>query len=126
MSEPNEPRKGIAQDKWEDFLKDFSERNKNRRARFDVFFNSGETVEEAQEGRLESVLLNKDANNTQVIVNRTDQTEGKNETMTDRIENVQRITIQYETDGSENALEITDAKNTLMSLRLASRFDGNS
>ena len=126
MSEPNEPRKGIAQDKWEDFLKDFSERNKNRRARFDVFFNSGETVEEAQEGRLESVLLNKDANNTQVIVNRTDQTEGKNETMTDRIENVQRITIQYETDGSENALEITDAKNTLMSLRLESKLDGNS
>ena len=126
MSEPSEPRKGIAQNDWEDFLQEFSARNKNRRARFDVFFASGETLEEAEEGRLESVSLNKDGSNLQVIVKRADQTEGKSETMTDTIENVRRITVQYETDGSENALEITDAKNTLMSLRLESKLDGNS
>ncbi len=126
MSEPREPRKAIAPDKWKDFLKEFSERNRNRRARFDVFFASGETAEEGEEGHLESVSLNKNGNNTQVIVKRADQTEGKNETMTDAIDNVRGVVVQYETDGSENALEITDAKNTLMSLRLESKLDGNS
>ncbi|MCA1624912.1 MAG: hypothetical protein LC768_11130 [Acidobacteria bacterium] len=126
MSEPREPRKAIAPDKWGKFLKEFSDRNKNRRARFDVFFSSGETLEEAQEGHLESVSLNKNGNKTQVIVTRIDTSEDNAEKMTDAIENVRGITVQYETDGSENALEITDVKNTLLSLRLESKLDGNS
>ena len=126
MSEPREPRKAIALDNWEKFLKEFSERNKNRRARFDVFFSSGETVEEAEEGHLESVLLSKNGNKTQVVVTRLDASEGSAEKMSDAIDNVRGVAVQYETDGSENALEITDAKNTLMSLRLESKLDGNS
>jgi hypothetical protein len=39
---------------------------------------------------------------------------------------VRGIGVQYETDGSENILEITDEKNTLISLRLESKLDGNS
>ena len=126
MSEPSEPRKGIGRNDWEDFLKDFTARNKNRRARFNVFFNSGETVEEAEEGHLESVSLNKNGDEAQVIVKRTDQTAEKQETMTDTIENVRVITVQYDTDGSEDILEIIDAKNTLLSLRLESKVDGAS
>ena len=126
MSEPREPRKAIAPNDWEKFLREFSARNKNRRARFDIFFNSGETMEEAEEGELETVSLNKNGNKTQVVVRRADNTEGENETMTDQIENVRGIVVQYETDGSENALEITDAKNTLFSLRFESKLDGNS
>ena len=126
MSEPREPRKAIAPNNWEKFLREFSERNKNRRARFDVFFNSGETAEEAEEGELEAISLSKNGNETQVVVRRADNAEGENETMTDHIENVRGIVVQYETDGSENALEITDAKNTLFSLRFESKLDGNS
>lgn len=126
MSEPNEPRKGISPDEWADFLNDFSNRNKNRRARFNIFFASGETVEEAEEGHLESVALNKNGDETQVVVKRTDQTSSKQETMTDTIENVRGITAQYDTDGSEDILEITDAKNTLFSLRFESKVDGAS
>ena len=126
MSEPRERRRAIEPNDWEKFLREFSERNKNRRARFDIFFNSGETMEEAEEGKFEMVSLNKNGNETQVIVKRADRAEGEKETMTDRIENVRGIVVQYETDGSENALEITDAKNTLFSLRLESKVDGNS
>ncbi|MBA2620926.1 MAG: hypothetical protein H0U87_06975 [Acidobacteria bacterium] len=126
MSEPREPRRAIAPDEWEKFLREFSERNKNRRARFDIFFASGETVEEAEEGRLESISLNKNGGNAEIVVVRADNTEGEKETMTDTLENARGVVVQYETDGSENALEITDAKNTLFSLRLESKLDGNS
>ena len=46
--------------------------------------------------------------------------------MTDAIENVQRITVQFDTDGSESVLELTDEKNTLFSLRFESKVDGAS
>ena len=126
MSEPSEPRKGIGAENWEKFLQEFSSRNADRRARFDIFFDSGETLEEGEEGRLESVALERNDNNSNVIVKRADQTGENAETMTDTIENVRRIGVQFETDGSENALEITDGKNTLFSLRLESKVDGNS
>lgn len=126
MTEPNEPRKGIAKDEWEKFLREFSSRNAKRRARFDVFFDSGETVEEAEEGEFLSASLGENGDKAQVVVKRADRTEGKDETMTDTLENVRRIAVQYETDGSENILEITDAKNTLFSLRFESKLDGNS
>ena len=126
MSEPSVARKGIGQNDWEEFLKEFTARNKNRRARFNIFYASGDTVEEAEEGHLESVSLNKNGDNAQVIVERSDQTTENKETTTNKIENVSAITVQYDTDGSEDILEITDAKNTLLSLRFESKVDGVS
>ncbi len=126
MTEPSEPRKGISAENWEMFLQEFTTRNASRRARFDIFFASGETLEEGEEGHLESVALDKNGNSNSVVVKRTDQTGENAETMTDMIENVRRVAVQFETDGSENALEITDGKNTLFSLRLESKVDGNS
>ncbi len=126
MTEPREPRKQISPDNWEKFLQEFSARNTNRRARFNIFFSSGKTVEEAEEGHFKSVALDKNGNKTQVIVKRTDQTSENEETMTDTIENVRGITAQIDTDGSEDILEITDEKNTLFSLRFESKVDGAS
>ncbi len=126
MSEPREPRKQIRPDNWEKFLHEFSARNEKRRARFNIFFSSGETVEEAEEGHLESVALNKHGDKTQVIVKRADRTSENEETMTDTIENVRGITVQIDTDGSEDILEITNEKNTLFSLRFESKVDGAS
>ena len=126
MSEPREPRKQISPDNWEKFLQEFSARNKNRRARFNIFFSSGETVEEAEEGHLESVALGKDGDKMQVIVRRANRTSENKETMTDTIENVRGVTAQFDTDGSEDILEITDGKNTLFSLRFESKVDGAS
>jgi hypothetical protein len=118
--------KFIESDKWEDFLKEFSGRNKERRARFNIFFSSGEAVEEGEEGHLENVSLAEDNGQKNVVVNRIDRSGENAETMRDTIENVCGIAVQYETDGSENILEITDEKNTLFSLRLESKLDGNS
>ena len=126
MSEPSQPRKQIGTDDWATFLQDFSARNKNRRARFNIFFSSGETVEEAEEGHLESVALDKNGDKAQVVVKRADKTSESEETMTDTIENVRGVTVQFDTDGSEDILEITDGKNTLFSLRFESKVDGAS
>jgi len=126
MTEPREPRKAIEPLNWEKFLQDFSKRNANRRARFDIFFESGETLEEGEEGHLESVALDRNDDEMQVVIKRTDQTAGNAEMMTDTIEKVRGIGVQFDTDGSEDALEITDGKNTLFSLRLESKVDGNS
>ena len=118
--------KFIEPDNWEEFLNEFSARNKKRRARFNVFFSSGETVEEVEEGHLEKVSLAKSDGKKSVVVSRADRSGETEETMTDTIENVRGVAVQYETDGSENVLEITDEKNTLFSLRLESKLDGNS
>lgn len=128
LTEPNQPRKAIANDGWAKFLDEFSARNKFRRARFNVFLKSGETVEEAEEGEFQSVSLeeNGEENARAVVVKRADRTSGESETMIDRIENARVVAVQYETDGSENILEITDAKDTLFSLRFESKLDGNS
>ena len=118
--------KSIEPNNWETFLNEFSARNNERRARFNVFFASGETVEEAEEGHLTSVSLSKNGNKTQVVVVRVDRSGEDEKAMSDTIENVRGVAVQYETDGSENVLEITDEKNTLLSLRLESKLDGNS
>ena len=126
MAEPREPKKMIEPNNWENFLAEFTKRNRDRRARFNLFYTTGETREEAEEAHLESVSLNKDGGQTQVVVTRIDRSEEEEKTMTDTLENVRGIAVQYETDGSENFLEITDTKNTLISLRFESKLDGAS
>lgn len=111
---------------WGKFLQEFSERNRERRARFNIFFSSGETVEEGEEGHFKSASLDKNGNKTQVVIERVDRSETEEKTMSDAIESVRGVAVQYETDGSENILEITDEKNTLFSLRFESKLDGNS
>lgn len=126
MAEPSEHRKSIEPKDWGKFLEDFSARNAERRARFNIFFESGETLEEGEEGHLKSVALDKNGGKSQVVVKRADQNSGDEETMTDTIENVRGITVQFDTDRSEDILEITDGKNTLFSLRFESKVDGAS
>ncbi|MGI8495124.1 MAG: hypothetical protein ACR2L1_07405 [Pyrinomonadaceae bacterium] len=118
--------KMIEPNNWEEFLKEFVGRNQNRRARFNVFFRSGETVEEAEEGHLKEITLNKNGNQTQIVIGRIDRSNAEEQIMTDTIDNVRGIAVQYESDNSENILELTDDKNTLISLRFESRIDGVS
>lgn len=118
--------KHIEPSRWEEFLRDFAARNNNRRARFDVFRSGGATEEEAREAHLEDVLLKTDGNKKSVEVVRIDRTNSNAEKTHDVITNVRGIAVQYDTDGSEDALEITDDQNTLISLRFESRVDGVS
>ncbi|CAN5472480.1 hypothetical protein BH18ACI1_BH18ACI1_06540 [soil metagenome] len=125
MNRVTEPRKIIIPDKWENFLKEFSERNRERRARFQIFIN-GEMNEEEQEAHLENVSLEKRNGENQIDVVRIDKADEKNEKMTDTIKNVHGIVVQYETDGSENVLELRDDRGKLTSLRFESKLDGVS
>ncbi len=126
MSEPREPKKLIKPENWKEFLKEFSDRNKNRRARFDVFRSSGKVEEEAQELRLEEVVLKRNDKRENVEIIRIDRTEGDAEKSTETVTNVRGIAVQYDTDNSEDALEITDDQNTLIMLRFESKVDGVS
>ncbi len=126
MNEPKEPRKMIAPDNWESFLQEFATRNNSRRARFDVFRSGGATEEEAREENLEDVKLISNGDKKSVEIIRIDRTNANAEKTHDTITNVRGISVQYDTDGSEDALEITDDQNTLVSLRLESKVDGNS
>jgi hypothetical protein len=126
LNEPAEPRKQIAPDNWEQFLQEFSMRNNNRRARFDVFRNDGTTEEEGTELHLEDVKLTADGNAKNVEIIRIDRSGTKADKTKETVTNVRGITVQIDVDGSEDALEITDDQNTLVSLRLESKIDGNS
>lgn len=113
--------KQIAPDNWANFLEEFSTRNNNRRARFQVF-KGRNTENEAQESHFEEVSL-KDGT---ITVTRIDRTKGDGEKNHDTITNVVGIAVQYDTDGSEDVLEITDKENELISLRFESKVDGAS
>lgn len=126
LNEPKEPRKMIAPDDWAKFLEEFATRNNDRRARFDVFRADGATEEEEAEAHLEDVKLIADGNAKNVEIIRIERGESTAEKKRDTITNVRGIAVQYDTDGSEDALEITDNQNTLVSLRMESKVDGNS
>ncbi len=126
MSEPREPKKLIKPENWEEFLQEFSDRNNNRRARFDVFRRDGTVEEEGAEAHLEDVRLIADGDTKNVEIIRIDRTEINAEKTTDTVTNVRGIAVQYDVDGSEDALEITDDRNTLIMLRMESKVDGAS
>lgn len=117
--------KAINPNNWENFLKEFSARNHNRRARFELF-NIGERSEEAQESHLENISLKKAGNQWQLIVTRIDKSGKENQTMTETLENVHGLAVQLESDGSENVLEVSDNKGNLAMLRFESKIDGVS
>jgi hypothetical protein len=111
---------------WEEFLRDFAERNNNRRSRFDVYRSDGTTEDEGEEEHLEDVRLKTDGNSKTVEIIRLDRSHRNTGKTLDTITNVRGIAVQYDTDGSEDALEIIDDENTLISLRFESKVDGVS
>ncbi len=111
---------------WGEFLREFASRNNNRRARFDVFRSGGATEGEAREEHLEDILLKTEGDKKSVEVIRIDRGKSNTEKTRDVITNVRGIAVQYDTDGSEDVLEITDNQNTLISLRFESKVDGAS
>ncbi len=117
--------KFIEHENWSDFLSEFSGRNKDRRARFHIFRN-GEMNEEEQEGYFETAALEQSGENSSIIVTRRYLDGEEERTMTDTIENVRGLGVQYENDNSENILEITNDQNHLYSLRFESKMDGVS
>ena len=107
---------------WNKFLNDFSERNRGRRARFELFRRDGEVAEEGQEGYFESISLNDEA----VTVVRIDKSKVNEYEMKDRIPNIHGISVQLDTDGSENTIELTNQRGDMTVLHFESLVDGDS
>jgi len=126
MSEPSQHRKLIEPSEWQKFLEDFAMRNNSRRARFDVFRADGTVEEESSEFHLENVSLKGGDGAKNVEIIRIDRSDTNAEKIKDVITNVRGISVQFDTDGSENILEITDDRNSLVSLRFESKVDGAS
>lgn len=117
--------KSIAPKDWAKFLEDFSFRNNNRRARFQIFKGSN-TEEEKQESFLEDISLREESDSKTVVVTRIDRTKENAEKIHDRITNVTGLAVQYDVDGSESVLEISDQEKELVLLRFESKIDGVS
>lgn len=126
LYDAEEPRNAVSSENWEEFLTEFVKRNKDRRARFDVYTEDGEIEEEGQEAHLEDITLKSDGDTNNVEVVRTDLGDADAEKITVLVTNVRGIRVQYDTDGSENVLEFIDDQNTLISLRFESNVDGVS
>lgn len=118
--------KQIEPNNWKTFLEEFSERNNHRRARIDVYRNDGNAEEEQSEAHFEAASLKENGDKHDVGIIRFDRSKAETEKMHDTITNVIGIAVQYDTDGSEDALQITDRENELISLRFESKVDGAS
>lgn len=115
-------KKVIESSSWDSFLVDFTERNRGRRARFDIFEQSGNTAEEEQEGVFERIS----ASGSTVTVERTYQDSGEQKTMTDEISGIHGIAVQLDTDGSEDTIEFMNTNGDLTQLHFESLVDGDS
>lgn len=113
--------KAVEPQEWGTFLNAFTRRNRGRRARFEIF-SHGDFAEEEQEGHLESVSIDGHL----VTVKRTYTKQNLPATMTDTLENIIGVAVQYDTDKSEGMLEFTNTKNELTTLHFESKVDGDS
>lgn len=111
----------VEPEKWGSFLDEFTERNRGRRARFEIF-SRGDFAEEEQEAYFESAAVD----GSTVTVKRSYTKHGQPETMTDDLTGIRGISVQYDTDDSEDMLEFTNDKNELTTLHFESLVDGDS
>lgn len=107
---------------WSTFLTAFTGRNRGRRARFEIFGPKGGLKEEVQEGRFESIAIS----GSTVTVKRHYKKHDQESTMTDELKNILGVSIQYDTDKSEDMLQFTDGKGGMTTLHFESRVDGDS
>ena len=111
-------KKTIESSEWGNFLSEFSDRNNGRRARFEAFTGGG-VAEEDEEGTFQSVAV--DGHNAIV-----DRVTSHGKTITDTIEDVRGISIQLDSDDSENTMEFVDSSGNMMVLHFESMVDGES
>lgn len=114
-------RTTIDPSKWEEFLAAFTDRNKGRRARFELF-DHGSVSEEAREGRFAQISIK----NRVVAVTRTYQSLGETKSMTDEIHDVHGIEVQSDTNFNEDTIEFSNHNGDRTILHFESLIDGDS
>ena len=116
MIKPVEPQE------WATFLNAFTQRNRGRGSRFEIFGPKGGFKEEEREATFEGISFVAG----KVNVKRSYDSGGTDRSMTDELTNVRGIAVQYDTDNSEDMLQFTDDRNAMTTLHFASRVDGDS
>lgn len=106
---------------WQEFLSDFSNRNRGRRARFEIF-DRGSSAEEQQEGHFESASID----GRVVTITRTYESQGEKRSMNDELHDIHGIEIQLDADGSENTIEFSNHNGDMTVLHFESMVDGDS
>ncbi len=114
--------KAVEPQEWATFLNAFTGRNRGRGARFELFGPHGGFKEEEREAALEDISIDGHT----ITVKRHYVSGGTARSMTDEVTGVRGISVQYDTDNSEDMLEFTDDKNAMTTLHFASRVDGDS
>jgi hypothetical protein len=113
-------KKVIPPDEWGRFVEEFSERNRGRRARFEAFAE-GTVMEEDEEAVFESLSMDGGT----VTVRRTIRTHGE-KSITDELTDIHGLTVQFDSDGSDNTIEFTDDNGDLAVLHFESMVDGEN
>ena len=114
--------KSIEPGNWQSFLEEFSGRNRDRRARFELFHHAGDVKEEEQEAHFESAALEGDV----VTIKRIDRSGREPRELVIHLPNIHGISVQYDTDESEDTLEFTNQNGDMTVLHFESRVDGDS
>lgn len=114
-------KKVIAPDERNEYLTAFSERNQGRRARFEAFSRSG-VSEEDEEAVFESVSIT----GSTATVKRIVRADDKNVPISDEITDVHGVSVQLDSDGSDNTIEFMDSNGDLTVLHFESMVDGES
>lgn len=111
-------KKTIDPAEWNKFLAEFSDRNRGRRVRFEEFSRSG-VAEEDEEGAFESLSID-----NYVVEVKRKAANGK--PLTDHIDGVHGISVQYDSDSSENTMEFMDTNGNMTVMHFESKVDGDS
>jgi hypothetical protein len=114
--------KQIDPQNWQSFLAEFSERNRGRRARFELFHHAGDVREEEQEAHFESASVD----GRVVTIKRIDTSGRARKELTLDIHDTHGIAVQYDTDDSEDTLEFTNHNGDMTVLHFESKVDGDS
>lgn len=112
----------IEQKDWGRFLSEFSDRNRGRRARFELFRRDGAVAEEGREATFDRVSVN---GNTITVI-RIDKAGKEDRTISDAIPNIHGITVQFDTDDSDNTIEFKNDRGDMTVLHFESLVDGDS
>ena len=113
-------KKPIPHDEWAEYLEGFSSRNRGRRARFEAFAG-GIVTEEDEEAVFDGVSME---NNTAKVrrLNRTHD----DDPITDELTDIRGLTVQLDSDGSDNTIEFLDSNGDVAELHFESMVDGEN
>lgn len=114
-------KKIIAPDEWNEYLADFSTRNRGRRARFEAFSRDG-VREEDEEAVFDRVSV---SNGMATVTRNVIKADGETPII-DEVPDVHGISIQYDSDNSENTMEFMDTNGDMTVLHFESLVDGDS